>query len=497
MRPRFQFVIWFAVMAVMWIAVRPTAAQNRPLTFTDLMKFRQIKEPAISDDGRWVVFREVPDRGDGAVVARSTGSDVRYEVPLGSRPSISSDGRWVAMRLEPPFVEQEAAEEDKPKRGMAVLDLRSGETESFAEVDSFGISADARWLARLDFPIESDADTASGEDSADAKDSKPLGAQLVVRELGTGMDVEISYVRSFAFDKNAAILAYAISAADSMRDGLYLRDLSEDPKTEITLDTRPHGAYSNLTWTREADAPSGLAFVAGRADSLLGASDASVYHWDGSSVVEIARAADAPAGWVIPAKNALRWSKDRERLFFGFRPAREPDAEEQDSTGTPDPYDAEAILSKKEVDVWHWNDPRINPQQKMVWKSEQSRTYDAVHHFTSGTTVALADSVVLGSGAPENPRTMLGKASAQYFKDLSWDGEFFDLYVIDMATGEKTMVAQRLEHTSALSPGGRFMVYYRYPDWYVYDVEAQSTRNVTAGLDVPFSNEDHDYPEDP
>ncbi|HUF10370.1 MAG TPA: prolyl oligopeptidase family serine peptidase, partial [Rhodothermales bacterium] len=28
-------------------------------------------------------------------------------------------------------------------------------------------------------------------------------------------------------------------------------------------------------------------------------------------------------------------------------------------------------------------------------------------------------------------------------------------------------------------------------------VDAQSTRNVTAGLGVPFSNEDHDYPEDP
>ncbi|HEY5564470.1 MAG TPA: hypothetical protein VIL33_02700, partial [Rhodothermia bacterium] len=286
MRPRFQLVIWFAVMAFACPATPPVAAQSRPLTFTDLMKFRQIKEPAVSDDGKWVVFREVPDRGDGAVVARSTESDVRYEVPLGSRPLISSDGRWVVMRLEPSFVEQEeAGKDDKPKPGMAVLDLRSGATQTFAEVDTFGISADARWLARLDFPIESDADTASVGDSAEAKGAKPLGARLVVNELGTGRDIEISHVRSFAFDKNDAILAYAISAADSLRDGLYLRDLSEAPDTEITLDARPHGAYSNLTWTREADAPSRLAFVAGRADSRLGASDAAVYQWDGSSVV--------------------------------------------------------------------------------------------------------------------------------------------------------------------------------------------------------------------
>jgi len=40
------------------------------------------------------------------------------------------------------------------------------------------------------------------------------------------------------------------------------------------------------------------------------------------------------------------------------------------------------------------------------------------------------------------------------------------------------------------------VVYYRTPHWYLWDSQDRSTRNLTEGLDVPFANEDHDYPRD-
>lgn len=484
-----------AGLALLCSVAGTSFAQKRALTFVDLMKFRQVRQPSISDDGRWVALHASPDRGDGAVVVHAAGSDVRYEIPRGSRPVISHDGRWVVMRLDPPFAEKETGEEEAPKRGLAVTDLRSGETREYAEVDTFAVSADGRWLARLDFRPQSATDTSSAEESGGGQMKRTLGATLVLQELGSSVEIQVADVKRFALSQEGATAAYAVASTDSTRDGLYLRDLNADATVEVPLDVRPRGEYTELTWNKEGDR---LAFVGSRTDSTGKADDAGVYWWNGSSVREVVPSSAAPPGWLVPAKNSLRWSKDRERLFFGFRPEPESSTEEDaDSAGISDPFDREAILEKAEVDVWHWKDPRIIPQQKKVWKKEHERTYEAVYHLASQTVTPLADRDVLGVGKPENALAMLGKAAAPYYKELSWEGRFFDLYTIDLQSGDKTKVAERLEHTVALSPGGRFVVYYRSPHWYVYDSQSRNTRNVSATLDVPFSNEDHDYPSDP
>ena len=73
------------------------AQERRTLTFADLMKFRQVQNASISDDGGWIAFTADPDRGDGEVIVRSTNGATRYVVPLGARPVISADAAWVAI----------------------------------------------------------------------------------------------------------------------------------------------------------------------------------------------------------------------------------------------------------------------------------------------------------------------------------------------------------------------------------------------------------------
>ena len=75
--------------------------------------------------------------------------------------------------------------------------------------------------------------------------------------------------------------------------------------------------------------------------------------------------------------------------------------------------------------------------------------------------------------------------------------------MVDLQTGERRSVATRLadgfgDHAASLSPGGRFVVFYRHGAWYLFDADAPADqagpRNLTADLGVPFADEDHDYP---
>mgnify|MGYP001826256743 CR=1 FL=1 len=97
-------------------------AGERPLTFEDLMKFRQIRAATISEDGEWVAYALVPDRGDGEAVARSTTSEREFRVERGSGPVFSADGRWVAASITPSLEEREKAEAKGKKKGSAKND---------------------------------------------------------------------------------------------------------------------------------------------------------------------------------------------------------------------------------------------------------------------------------------------------------------------------------------------------------------------------------------
>ncbi len=484
----------------------PAGAQERTVTFTDLMKIRQIEQPSISDDGSWIAFTAEPDRGDPEVVVRSTQGDTRYLVPFGSHPVISSDGQWVAMRLNPSLESRETSKRgDVPKRGMVLLATASGAVIQMSEVQSFAYSDDGRFLAYHLFAAtptedeEAEDDAAEGDADAPAGDREP-GTSLMLRELDSGSETEIMDVREYGFDGNGQHLAYTVASPDNSRDGLYARELSSG--SESAIHVAPFGHYSALTWAE--DGPK-LAFVAATEDEDGEAGHGAVMAWDGSATSELVNEDDAPEGWFIPANNSLTWSDDAQRLFFGWRPLRADEMDDEmgseegeEAEETPfDPYDTDAILADRGVDVWHWLDPQINSQQKIQWPRMRNRTFAAVHHMDAGTTVALGDPDIPQVGIPSNASVALATTTVPYAVEATWMGEQSDAHIVDLWTGERTLVAERLRGRGSveLSPEGRYAVYYQDGHYHLYDVASGAERNLTEGLGVPIANEDHDYPE--
>ena len=138
----------FSLLSFLVLAAPAVAQQKKALTFTDLMRIRQIENASLSADGRWIAFTAQPDRGDPEVVVRSTSGPQRYAVPLGSSPALSKDGAFVAMRLNPTLEATETAKAgNAPRRGMALLSTASGAVNEFTEVESFAFSGDGAWLA--------------------------------------------------------------------------------------------------------------------------------------------------------------------------------------------------------------------------------------------------------------------------------------------------------------------------------------------------------------
>lgn len=531
----------------------PVYAGDRPLTFTDLMKLRTIENPVLSDDGSWIAYTLSPDRGDGKAVARSVEGETVREIERGSQPVLSGDARWMAAMVQPPLADREAAqgkknEKDQPKPGAAVISLESGEIRSFERVKSFALSEDGRWLAVHHEPEEdakeseketeeaeeepepegvpepAEPTTPPGEETppteeTDAEDEekaeKPEGSLLVLLHLDSGETVEISNVTAYAFDEPSRFLAYATDAPEG-DNGLYVRALREEgtPEREVTAGEK--GRYQALTWLEKSSV---LAFTGAVPETEKPPEPIPASLWiydaDAGSGGAVATSEDAPDGWFLPDVNELAWSEDGERLFFGFKPvedriepkedeeAETEDTDEAEADDTPfDPYDFAAILEDREVDVWHGDDPLIVPHQKARWEEEKNRVYRAVYHRDTDQIVPLADHEMRRVETVDNPAATLGWADTPYLREITWDGWYGDLYRVDLESGSRRLVVERLDaspfssRSASLSPQGRYVVYWKTPHWVLFDGADGETRNLTEPLEVPFDNEDHDYPDD-
>ncbi len=149
------------------VPAAPPAIGTKTITFQDLMKFRAIGGPVISEDGTVVAYGLQPDRGDGEGFVHALAANRTIQVPLGGSPVISKNGRFVAMVVKLGFTDSEKTGKDRPKPGMAIVDVTTGEVTKVADVDRFAFSDDSRWLAyQLSAPEPPEQTTAAEKPGA-------------------------------------------------------------------------------------------------------------------------------------------------------------------------------------------------------------------------------------------------------------------------------------------------------------------------------------------
>ena len=481
------------------------APGTKTLTFQDLMKFRAIERPVISDDGSVVAYGLQPDRGDGGGVVHALATNRTIRVPLGGSPVISKNGRFVAMVLKVAFADSEKTGKERPKPGMAIVNVSTGDVTTISNVDRFAFSDDSRWLA-YQLPAPEPPKPAAGAEkaaatpaAAGASAAARPGAPLKLRELASGAEQEMAFVASFAFAPSSAYLAYVVSGAEGKGNGVFLKPLADATAAPLAAAAADKARYESLAWTRDGAA---LAFLSGIEKP---AASAALWTWDAATrqSKQAASSEQAPKGWSLPLKNDIAWSRNGKHLFFGFKPPDPVAAAPAEKVATidkeapPDPYDFDRLLSKVEGDVWHWNDPRIVPQQKIQWEREKDRSYRAVAHRDTGKVVALGGLDLPEVAIPENARVALATSDVPYMKETTWAEPARDVFVVDLDTGARTLVVRKARGQASLSPDGRFVAFFDNTNWRLFDTTTGTARVVTATLGVALHNEEHDTPDTP
>ncbi|MGD2070592.1 MAG: prolyl oligopeptidase family serine peptidase [Gemmatimonadota bacterium] len=541
---RIRTLTILGLLAVGAGAVAGQTPAPRPLDHDAYDRWNRIVGEGLSPDGRWVAYQLVPGDGDPAVLVRraSGGSPMRIE--RGQAPVFTDDSRFLVLTLRP---EQDAIEEaretrrsggprgsrgsrnggdDAPPDSLAVVDLQTAFATASPDpsalrrlgpIQSFRVpEEDAALVAYLlETPEADEEEEAEAEEAEEPEPEeepeerspreerradKEDGAVLVLRSLDGGAETRFEHVTAYRFSENGGRLYYAASSKDGTADGVYRVETGNGTVEPLITG---EGRYLQLA---VSDGTGQVAFLTDRDDQE--AEQPALALWgagpEDASATELvaADAAGIPEGWWIGEEGEVRFSDAGSRIFLGT--AERPDPpEDEDDEEEPGDEDDGPDPEEVEVDVWNWKDDYLQPMQLIQAERDADRTWLATVPAGGGSVVQLEtedlpDVTVADDG---DGAVAIGETDLPYRQLLSWDGRYSDVWLVDVDTGERERVVEKVRGFGggSLSPGGRWIYWWdgEHREWWVMDTDTRTSRMATGAIPTALHDELDDHPQEP
>ncbi len=485
-------LIKLILLSLFIVSICLQSQNKKPMTFEDVLRFQYISHSVIADSGDWVAYTISMERGDPQTILKKIDDTIEYKIKQTSRPTISPNSRWCALTLHPTAFERENTERSKLKNNIKLINLLNAKEIELLNAVNYEFSNDSRWLL---YKLTEESEKKTDDDK---KSKKKTGFKLTLRHLSSGTEVIISDVTEYLLDSLNRYLFYTISDKSNKRDGLYYRDLEAEYCPEYTIFAENNFGFSNICWHSQKGI---LAFLSSHLTKEGEPYRSSLWLWSAEDKMlkSIYPAESVEKDWYIPFVNSLKWNESGEILYFGMKPESErfKSSDRKIVFNDTNFYNIDTILAKTDVRIWHWNDDKIIPHQEKIWESEKDRIYYAIYRMDSAKVIRLCDTIMTEIEITDNLRWTLGYSDKPYQKEITWDGWYYDMYIVNLSNGYKKLVNQRIQYKGYISPQGYFFAYYKDRHWFLYDFESGGIRNVTANIDVNFWNEENDTPSEP
>jgi dipeptidyl aminopeptidase/acylaminoacyl peptidase len=296
-------------------------------------------------------------------------------------------------------------------------------------------------------------------------------------------------------------------------DGVYLFDLEKLKLQKILEGT---GNYRRLAFNEKGNR---LAFLTDKDDYEADSPSMSLYLWrSGQSTAE--KIADEsteafPENWWISGNAIIRFSEDDRRLLFATAPIPEEVLKERKAAAKKDKdgkvsAEEEDDDEKAKLDLWHWQDPLLQPQQLIQAETERRRDYRAVYDLRTKKIFQLATRELPVIVIDHRSKTdfALATTNLPYRKSLSWDVQGFqDCYLVNLKSGERKLVLKKSRANPRMSPEGNYLTWWdvELQKWFAMSTKAINASasesenpvepiEISKGIQFPLENELHDTP---
>lgn len=493
--------LFFIFLYLVAVGLSPAWAQStrRALTAADYDDWKSVQKPVLSNNGHWIAYEINPQEGDGQLIAEAPTLNRRLTFPRGYGARFSADAAYLVVKVKPGREEVRTAKKNKlkpdkiPKDSLIVVRLADGERRSFAQVVSFQIGEEAgTWLAFMTKKEEAKKDTTQ-KAAQDKKIRKPKGDVLTLLNMAGKEAFSIDHVGGYAISAQGNRILYT---REQLRDTTIVRRVYaytvRNQETEVLDSSTVVEVYKNLTLDKKGEQ---AAWMSSRDSAKAEVKKFALFLRNFSKKANLLVADSAtkalPEYFAPSEYRKPKFSDDGTRLYFGVAPVA--------THSLKDTTLLDEELSR--VDVWTWTDARLQPMQEKQRKELLEKNYWTVFEVDSRKVLSLGSEILdsLDINFKFNRPFLLAQSNTPYRKMSSWEPGHSDLYLINAATGQNSLIAQDVLGQAEMSPTGKYVVWFDERDtlWKSYDRKTATIKNLTRALKEAFYDEEHDTPDLP
>ena len=454
-----------------------TFSQKIAIDHTAYNRWNKIERQVISNDGNWIAYETTPLKGDGFVCVFNVLTNTTDTILRGKDPMFNAHSKLLLVKITPGYdtlrnCEFKKVEKTKwPKDSLYILDLGTQKSLKIAKLKQYKLSEDGGRVAYLTEAAKITPAKKKWYCPFQKKEQpapKSNGGLLVVLNNSLEKEFEKKQVTEFDFTPKGEWLSFITHQkvkSDSL--SLHFYDFTSKSNHQLKNET----AYKLPAWSPDF---SKVAFLSSsdssktKQYSLHLMSTADWFDW----VIGDSLTKEIEQTKGISENRAPFFSKKGNYLFFGV------------ADRVKVVKDSLLDSEKVHLDIWHYQDKRIQPQQLVQLKEDLKKNDLFVLNMEQKKFLKLSDDT-LRVYVDENLMGdfLLATSNQRYAIQSQWSSPALeDVYRIHLPTGEKRLIKTAQGFGGALSPKGRFYSYFdaTSKNHFLVDLEKNSETCVTC-----------------
>ena len=465
----------------------------------------------LSPDGKWLAYGINRSNRNNELRVTNLADGNTKTAAFATQPVFSSDSRWVAYAIGYSEAQEEKMRKDKKPihRKLGLMNLSTGEQIVIESVESFAFSPNGAYLALRKYPPEKSEKKDGPDAAAKTEDEDTPGAELMLRLLSSGRDTSFGNVSEFAWQdlpKTGTLLAMAIHSEDKTGNGVQLFN-TENSSVRV-LDSSS-SVYSGLVWRRDS---SDLAVLRSKSDDHREGPTQCALAWthlgqssEASHVYDPTTDKKFAAGMRTVGFQQPSWSSDGEIVFLGLakwedkieapkKDASKNDADAKDSKAPGKDKDQDSD-EPAAVAIWNSRDVEVMPKQKLNAKNDRHKNMLAAWHLQGGELVQLGKDLDEHIEPLKHQPVAVADNWSAYAMDRSIGRPAADVYLVNLSTGERTKIQERLNDDYYLdaSPAGKYLLYFHDDNYWTVNTSTRAVVNITKSIPTTFVDRESDY----
>ena len=459
-----------------------TSAQKKELDHTVYDSWQSIRETSFHPQGKYIIYAIVPQEGDGRFIIRNVKTGNELSIARATQAVFTENGEYLVAKIKPSFVETRKAKIDKkkademPKDSLVIVELATNTIQKIPSVKNFQLAEHGNDMIVY---------------LKDKKgDINKEGSDLVMRDLSSAKEKTFSNISQYLIHPKAmGVVMYQVKT--KQKESQILLATIADTNTKIL--TKQVYTATNFIWDEEGKQ---LAYLVEKdsADKALQKNYYLAYYTPSlETAISIFDKSNKtiPTNYTIGGDRKMKFSKSGNKLEFGVQPILPIK-----DTSLPD-------FDRVSVDIWHYNDPIIQPAQLKALESTLKSTELVFLNTQNKNTIYLGKikdrdlmTTAEGDGA-----IVYATIDSSYLLASQWQGfSLKDIYAIATNDGQRKLIQKEWKgNLMSASYDGNALLYYDEPQkkYFAYNATTGKTIQIAKDIKTSLFDEENDLPDDP